>query len=336
MKKKKHIFLFGTDHHCFQVDFAIKYFNILPEDVYLIFVCNKNFSPKNILEKYSNLYSLFAIDNWSFLDLLNKRKNCFAFIDYLKLLKGDDTEFFLYSTSAYEHALMIKSIVNVQKTYLMDDGFGHFSNLYFYKSKGIFLYKLKLMLKSFFIGLNIKYDEDFFYFTEHEFIEKQHSKVVKYEIEKFTNPMSGCLEDEVWFLGLGLVEANIMSQSNYMIIMKNIVELYKGKSLHYFPHRVESNEKLFDIQRLGFKVAKAILPFEEYFKTLVNSPAVICSLYNTAVIYNIAKRNVFLPHIHVINYDIKMLKSSKEIYQNILGQYQLMENVEIIYLTPES
>ena len=214
----------------------------------------------------------------------------------------------------------------------MDDGLGHFTNYYFYRSPTRIFYIIKLLIKSIIYGHFLRFHTDFIYFTEHDFIVENAPNAVRYKIKKFDNPLKNLNEDEAIFLGTGLVEGNLMKSTHYIKLLSAIKKLLKYKTIYYYPHRNEEISKLEFIKNLGFIIKKIDEPFENYFAKMETWPSVICSFYTTAVIRNMALRFEVIPNLKAYKFDkhflLKSRKESEAIFQN-LKKIKIIELVEL-------
>jgi len=329
----KYLFLIGTQHHLIQLNTAIEHFKIPPNDAILLFIKNPGEDISRKLEKYQHLLAVRIFENWVFKDLLFNRSKQRVFVSFIKKLKERDTQFTLFSTVSYETGLLVKSLIEVDKFYLMDDGLGHFTNYYFYKSPKRYIYILKLLAKSVLYLRYLKFNTEFIYFTEHSFIIENSKRVEKYTIEKHNNPLELLINDEVIFLGASLIEAKLMTYENYMKLLTLIKKIFKQKKVFYFPHRKEEDSILRDIEALGYIIQKTNEPFENYFSLLNTCPSTICSLYTTAVIQNIAQRFINIPKLEVIKFNRNLLLNSQKVHEAIYIQMKNIKGIEIIDLT---
>ena len=329
----KFIFLIGTQHHLVQLNSAITHFKISPEGTILLFIKNQGEDISKKLEKYQHLYEVKVFENWIFQDLIFDRSKHREFISFINKLKNEDNQFTLFSTVSYETGLLVKSLLKIDKFYLMDDGLGHFTNYFFYKSPRRYIYILKLLIKSILYWKYLKFNSEFIYFTEHDFIVENSKRAVKYTIEKHNNPLKKLINEEVIFLGSSLIEVKLMTYENYMALLTSIKKTFKQKKIFYFPHRKEEDSILRDIEALGFIIRKINEPFESYFSGLNTCSSTICSLYTTAVIQNIAQRFVNIPNLEVIKFNKNLLLNSQKEYEAIFNQMKSIKGIEIIDLT---
>ncbi|MBA4408500.1 MAG: hypothetical protein C0397_03645 [Odoribacter sp.] len=326
----KYIFLVGTQHHLVQVNSAIVHFKIPPEDTILLFIKNPKEDISKKLEKYQHLSVAKVFENWVFKDLILDRSKHREFISFIKKLKKEDNQFILFSTVSYETGLLVKSLIKIDKFYLMDDGLGHFTNYFFYKSPKRYIYILILLVKSVLYLKYLKFNTKFIYFTEHDFIVENSERAEKYTIEKHNNPLTHLINDEVIFLGTNLIETKLMVYENYMKLLTSIKKVFKQKKVFYFPHRKEEDSILKDIEAIGYTIWKTNEPFENYFSGLITCPSTICSLYTTAVIQNIAQRFVNIPNLVVMKFNKNLLLNSQKEYEAIYLQMKNIKGIKII------
>ena len=308
----KYLFLIGTQHHLVQLNAALERFNILPDDVILVFINNPNEDISDKLNEYNNLSCVKVFKNWVFKDLITNRSKHSEFISFIKSLSTQEKQFTVFSTVSFEVPLLVRTLINVNKTYLMDDGLSHFTNYYFLKSPERFIYMLRLFIKSILYGRYLKFNIDFTYFTEYDFIVRNAERAVKYEIKKQCNSLEEFISNEVIFLGTCLVDVKLMTLDNYMRLLIKVREVFKLKKIFYFPHRNESTLLLKEVASLGFIIQKIDVPFETYFSKLKVCPSIISSFYTTVVIQNLATRFKILPTLKALKFDDKLfLKPQK-------------------------
>lgn len=328
----KYIFLCGTEHHLVQLNATITHFKIPPTDTILLFIENPGEDISKKLEKYQHLSEVRVFDKWVFKDLIFKRAKHKKFVSFIKNLNKKNEQFILFSTVSHDVNLLTRSIINVEKLYLMDDGLGHFTNYWFFKSPKRWFYIFKLSIKSFFYRKYLNFNQDFIYFTEHDFIVKNSKRSEKYSIEKINNPLMELVNNEVMFLGSCLIEGKLMKYENYMTILSSVKKIFKQDKIFYFPHRRETELELRNIESLGFIINKLDEPFESFFAKLDKCSSTICSLYTTAVIQNIALRFNNKPNLKVIKFNDDLLLNSKREYKAIYTQLKSITEIEIIDL----
>jgi hypothetical protein len=328
----KYMFLIGTKHHLAELNYAIKHFEISPNDVLLLIIKNSNEDFSGILDKYQHFPVVKVFDDWVIKDLIYNRLKHKLFFYFINSLKVKDEQYTIFSSVSYEIPLILRSILKVEKIYLLDDGLHHFTSYYFFKSPERYIYILQLLIKSLLYGKYIKFYKGFIYLTRHEFIVNNAEKAEKYTIEKYNNPLKDLINDEVIFLGSCLVECNAMKYENYMTLLKTIKEIFKEKKIFYFPHRREDELNFKKIEALGFIMNKIEEPFESYFSRLKTCPSIICSFYSTAVIQNLALRFENIPNFKAIKFKDKLLLNPSKTDNAIYEQLKCINQIEIIDL----
>jgi len=89
----------------------------------------------------------------------------------------------------------------------------------------------------------------------------------------------------VIFIGMGLVEGGYMSEIDYILAFKKVLNAFKDRTIEYIPHRVESTEKIEGfINDYSLIINKIDCPIEEYVINIDTCPELICSFYSTALI----------------------------------------------------
>jgi hypothetical protein len=326
------MFLIGTQHHLAELNYAIKHFNISPNNVMLFIIKNPNEDFSGIINNYQHFSLVKVFDHWVIKDLIFNRSKYKLFFSFINKLKENNERFTIFSTVSYEVVLILMSVLKVDKIYLLDDGLHHFTDYYFFKSPKRYIYIFQLLIKSLLYRKYIKFNQDFIYFTRHDFIVKNAERAEKYTIEKYDNPLKDLINDEVIFLGSCLVEANIMKYENYMTLLTTIKEIFKQKKIFYFPHRREDELNFKKIEALGYIIKKIDEPFESYFSRLNTCPSIICSFYSTAVIQNLALRFENIPKLNAIKFKNKLLLTSPKESQAIFQQLKNINGIEIIDL----
>jgi hypothetical protein len=329
----KYLFLIGTQHHLTELNYAVKHFNISPSDVLLLIIKNPNENFSGVIDKYQHFSLVKVYDHWVLKDLIFNRLKHKLFFSFINKLKVKNERYTMFSTVPYEIPLIIRSMLKVDKFYLLDDGLHHFTDFYFFKSSKRYIYILQLLIKSILYRKYIKFNQEFIYLTRHDFIVKNAERAEKYTIEKYNNPLKDLINDEVIFLGSCLVEGNTMKYENYMTLLTIIKEIYKQKKILYFPHRREDELNFKKIEALGYIMHKIDEPFENYFSRLNTCPSIICSFYSTAVIQNLALRFVNIPKLNAIKFNDKLLLNSSKADRDIYQQLKYINEIEIIDLT---
>jgi hypothetical protein len=329
----KYLFLIGTQHHLVQLNAALVHFNILPENAILVFITNSNEDISDKLIEYNHLSCVKVFKNWVFKDLLTNRSKHRTFIRFIKNLSPKEKQFTVFSTISFEATLLVKTLINVNKLYLMDDGLGHFTTYYLFKSPKRFIYILQLFFKSVLYGRYLTFSTDFIYFTEHEFIVKHAEQALKYKIEKQDNTLERFISNEVIFLGTCLVDVKLMTFDNYMQLLIKVKDIFHLKKIFYLPHRNESPSLLKEIAALGFIIQKIDEPFETYFSKLKVCPSIISSFYTTAVIQNLATRFKILPTLKAVKFDKRLFLKPQKEYEAIYQQMVYVQEIEIIDLS---
>jgi hypothetical protein len=312
----KYIFIIGTEHHLFQVDIAIKHFNISIDDIILVILEMKNntFTHKVSILKYGKLVTF---KNWTYKDILLNRTAISSFIDFCRYLKAQPTSYILF-TSHYDSDpdLLLLSIVNPEKHFLMDEGTASFSVLHKREinENNYFIY----LIKSIFYRNFIHLPKAITYFTQYNIKPKLGDFSEKYEIQMARNPLKRIINNEAIFIGTSIVEVNLMKIGKYLSYMKKIIQNIDKSKVYYYPHRKESQQKLASIEALGYIIVQQTEPFEKSFAKFDECPELLCSFFTTGVLDNISKANEIIPELRIYKFDTKLLLNvDYEIYQNI-------------------
>lgn len=223
-------------------------------------IIRKNGVQKNDKQLLKVLQYDDTFDKISFINIKNKFQYYKFLILFIELSKYKFEKVFVGDFYSKVVIFFIKFIQS-KKIYLLDDG-----------------------LQSVAIHKNCKTYNMFSYFNLSNNSLKR--KVYKNNFN-FLRSYS-CIEnrntlDKVYFIGAPLVEKNILSISDFIVLMKQIVAYYNKLNIEivYLPHRAENVEKL---ASLGINsIIQPEVPIEFYLIESVLLPSKIASFYSAAL-----------------------------------------------------
>ncbi len=205
------------------------------------------------------------------------------------------------------------------------------------KAEKSFLKRGKNLLKLFtirhFFGLKESKNFSYNLFTCYNLKANPQQSVVLHNFEHIKSKISSCkrLEDRVYFYGSPLSEIGIVKHDSEIKMLKKINNFFlkKDKNLFYIPHRGDSEEKIFSIQKLGIeiKTIDIIAEVEPIISKTV--PSEIASFYSTALftlnkIYDYDFVTAFkIPQDEIMREDKK--DGIKEIYKEYAKHMQIVD-----------
>lgn len=326
----KYIFIIATEHQLFQVEEAIRHFNVNKADTVLIIfeVIDTAFIPK--VQASNSFGQVFSFKNWTIRDVFFDRKKIKNFINFCQHLKNQ-LDAYVFFTSHYDSDpdLLFLHIVQPIKYYLMDEGTASFSVNYqrLNNIKNTFNYIIKSLLYQ----KKIYLPKQLTYFSQYNLSLKKGDSVEKYSVQVQDNPLVKLIENEMIFIGSSMVEVGIIEESLYLFLLEKIAQKFNHKTIYYNAHRKESKQKLLKIENLGFIVREQLEPFEKMFSQLQECPHLIASFYISGVLDNIAKRNKHIPELILYKFDSNLIKDV-DIYDTIyedIRHNKRLKSVEI-------
>ena len=93
------------------------------------------------------------------------------------------------------------------------------------------------------------------------------------------------LQNSVLFIGMDLVEIGVISESEYISAIRNILQKYQSHDIEYIPHRLEVLNKLEGVlSDFNIKINQIDIAIENYLSMCEEVPAEIVSFYSTAIV----------------------------------------------------
>jgi len=316
----KYIFSIGTEHQLFQVDIAIKHFNISVSEVVLAVENNhKSNGFIDEIQKSPDYGQVIVFESWTFRDIIKNPAKHNAFTTWCSSLDGADISFF-YSHYSDDSTLLFLSKVRPSKSYLMDEGTASF-RVVMQRRENSFKLKMKLALKSLLYGQYLKILPSITYFTQFDIdLPKEDGKEL-YRPEKKINEPLAIIDGELIYLGTSITELGIIDENIYLGFMRKIVTDNRGRisRFYYYSHRKESKSKLDKIVLMGFEIVELDEPFEKFFLKQKSIATLICSLSTTNILYNLVNTAVCHPDLLMYKINHDLLDNSKIIYDDIFA-----------------
>lgn len=86
----------------------------------------------------------------------------------------------------------------------------------------------------------------------------------------------------VFFVGSVMPDAELVSFEDFYAWMEDVRGWFGDRDVHYFPHRRELMERKRPVlEKLGFKVVQAKIPFEMHLARVAEAPSAVASFYTT-------------------------------------------------------
>ena len=329
----KFIFLISAEHQLFQVENAISNFGILRNDVVLII--EKVSNNQNFIDKHLNskLYpKVIIFESWTFIDIL---KNPYKYQNFINLCLSFSKYDITFFASHYDtdSPLLFNSIVKPDKYFLMDEGTASFT-VQMQRNTFELISKIKFFIKSIFYRTRIRLPLTLTYFTKFYLSLSKNDYIEIYKVEKNNNALTSLIRNELIFIGSSIVELKMMDKVDYIRYLSKIISDSSCEitNFHYYPHRNESENKLSEIAKLGFKIFHLDEPFETFFRSQVKIAGTICSFFTTNVIFNIATSNIILPKLVIYKFDTNLLKRDRQVYENIYENIKTNKKINFLML----
>lgn len=324
----KQVFLIGTEHQMYQVECAIKHFELdIKNSVIIIEKTHQNHDFIFKIKKETAFETIITFDTWTFKDLIFSKSKSKQFIALCKKFVNQEIVFFAshYSTDT---TLLFNTIVKPVQMYLMDEGNASFLVKAKRKNNNS-VENFKYLVKSFFYKKLIQLPKSLIYFTQFDFELPKKDKAIVYKTPKNQNPLQHFVSAELSFIGSSIVDLGMISQEKYLLFLQKIIQQHQPEIeiFKYYPHRKEAQKKLDLISNLGFEIVTIDLPFEAFFSQQVSASAILCSFYTTGVVFNIERTNQVLPKLKIYKFQSNLLKIHKKIYDDIYMTFKKNKNI---------
>lgn len=328
-------YLIGTEHQLMQVLASLDYFNIdRSEAVLLVEEFDAAYPLTEKIKSYYGFTQVYGFQNWTFKDLiLGRTKKVKTFLSLLdeQLGTGNNNLRFFASHYTDDSTLLVLARVKMKEFYLMDEGTASFA-VVCSRATSEFKKKWITRVKSLFYRDQIRIPQSINYFTRFELNVDSKDQRTLYVPEKQKKEIVRFNEGEVDFLGSSIVELDMIEEADYLVFLKKVAQMYKGKKLNYFNHRKESKEKLRNIEAFGFEVKETGTTYENYFTTNMIPSKVVCSFFTTSVLMNLGTNFSEVPELVVYEFPLGYLKKEREIYRLILEVLKKDDSLKVLEL----
>jgi len=137
-------------------------------------------------------------------------------------------------------------------------------------------------------------------------------------------------EDCVWFFGAKYVESFIVSESNYLAMLKEVKKFFQNKNIKYIPHRQESEANLAKYELIGFNIKRFQFPSELELVKSTKIPNTIAGFYSASLLTS----SILFPDINIISFKISCFEDDAPVEMNSIDDtYACLENfAEVIEL----
>lgn len=126
--------------------------------------------------------------------------------------------------------------------------------------------------------------------------------------------------DEIYFFGAKYSESGILDFHCEITLLKKVflnLKL-KSKNVYYITHREDSNVKVNEILKIGYKILNLDVPSEVYFENEGEHPKLIAGFWTT-VLYSASSRYIF---DEVITFDISAYIKDEKLLRNVKSIYE--------------
>lgn len=312
-----------------QLDRAIDYYHIpLSKVIIVLYVYQHLHRDLDWIDrlkiKYAKCYSIFQYKAWGInkIQYITLRKEIIKFkIDLLKLkfkIVG------LYSSLYVDSAFVAYNLLGKPHFTLLDEGTASF---------GIILLRRKKVPIQFIIKESIahliifRYPKKINYFSQYQLQIDNDDTIDNYEFKKTNNQLL-LIDESVLLLGSSASEVNVMSESNYLLLVNSVRQRFSNSILSYYPHRFENENKLKQIQQLGFIIQENKVPFELLFSSLTECPkTVLC--FGSPILGNILQMFTITPKCIMIKPHFDFYLKDASIYMDIYDHYTIFKEIEI-------
>jgi hypothetical protein len=319
----------GALHHLRYVEYICEHYNIKKNEIYLYFFYNNHqISFKEYgLSEFKKVNFFHEASFFSFKSLRCVKKKFFRLFSK-EFQYSDNIK--LFTSISYDYAMIFKSKYINTEILLLDEGFGVFSNINYFKN-----YRFRIHLRYLLLSLLnfriLKNPFDFKYFSEFNLEGISVNQSVKYEKRKVELGHKSVESETMIILGTTEVEIGYVKLEYYLSLLSSILNKYREYRIYYYPHRKESNDKLMLIEKLGVHIKNVDIPFEYYIIKKISVPKYIVGFASSNAIYEILSKfnsNINIILIDNINESYKMPRLIK---QYILRAYDNLNYINHIY-----
>ena len=242
-------------------------------------------------EQINETLTLFKWKNIIYINKKQSKKS--KYLEYVKLLfklrKIQFDKVFVGDFGNIQQ--MVIANIEGATPYLLDDGtftINYHKNVFNPKIKKkqkqpSLIKRLRFMV----LGLNTKVEYKINYFTVFKLSPHKNEQIITHDLPYFRKKY---FQDklnkikEVYFLGMNLTQYKLMSDDEYVTLIKKIIKYYNGKKITYYPHRNETiSERLKQLSSDYFILEKSTGPIEIRLILEGNQPAHIASFFSTAL-----------------------------------------------------
>jgi hypothetical protein len=232
----------------------------------------------------------------------------------------------LFSSISHDYAMIFKSKFKNTEVFLLDDGFGVFSNIDYFSNYKFYI-RLRYFLLSILTFSIITNPFNFIYFSEFNLNGVDDRFRIKYEKKKIK--LEKLLEiEKMIILGTSEVELGLIELNYFLNLLSSIKDKYRECEYYYYPHRKESVNKLKLIEELGIYIQYSETPFEYYLTNTAKIPKNVVGFTSSNSVYEIlTKFNCNLNVILVDNLS-NSYKMPELVKKYILSSYNDFYNIK--------
>jgi hypothetical protein len=287
----------------------------------------------NVKDKSSNnhMQIIDELDNkWDEIHFICKRQRYLKHVLYVMMLfklfikyKNNVERFFYGEYRSLDYAIY-ESIISPNESILLDDGSITIAiqKNYIQKRKNIFEVKgLKANIFKKILSKCRTPNLFSFFDLRNNMLPEQ----INYCCQDI-NVRSVSIIDCFYFVGSKLSEAGYMSRNDELSILSVIFKQFKCSDFYYIPHRGESNEKLTEIEAIGYKLKILNQPLETFYKATAVMPKYIISYYSTAL-YTCYL--TFGAQVNIVAVDVRKYLTSRVSLHNVDTVYDYYLDIGI-------
>ena len=323
------IFISATNHHLIQVNEAINYYNIQASDAILLFLqVGKDVLNRSLL---SAQIPSFTFKSWIFKDIFFNKRLYKEYIAFLNNIKKRNNCIRLFTNQYYsDYSLLAYFILKPSETILMDEGTASFKVVIDRKEHRLINYKL--LIKSLLYKKKLAYPKKLTFFTQYYLTVQATDKIQNYSFKKIENSITINNKAAI-ILGTSLTELGVVDYDRYLNILNGIHKYLSNNGytvIQYYCHRKEQEQKLKDIEALGYSIVKNKIPFEFLFPQMKSCPGKIYC-FMSPILDSISKQYANIPEFIIIHLEGKDLKTKNlKLYKEIYNNYKHNPSLQIL------
>ena len=319
----KNVIMVGAPHHLRYLKDISRVFSVPENEFYVFYFSNKSLALPDFINanQFKVLHELYEYSLFNFKGF--KTINEFYYL--LNSYFDSSDEINLFCSVSFDYSQLFRMRYRKTHLYLLDDGFGVFSNISFFKR--FFRVQSRMLMLSVLSRKRYINPFDFKYLTEHSFLLKSNNDCIIYERDSISMQKKSIDENVIYILGVLDVEMGDISLEGYLLILKKIIHDFPFFKIKYYAHRRELLSKLDLITQIGIQVIKSAKPIEFYLSETKHLPTIIIGFKSSNGIFELMVRYNFKTRIWIIdnlkNHKSRIVKEFIEMaYSTKEGKFQ--------------